>query len=83
MQLVKENTSRKIDSLGRISIPKSIRDRLEITQEDEIEFFLLHDGVDRYVCMTNHKPNGEKYRTAIEVLKEIGAEIPEGLKDYA
>ena len=30
MKLVKENVSRKVDALGRISVPKSLRDRLEI-----------------------------------------------------
>ena len=34
-----ENTTRKVDALGRVSIPKSLRDRLDIAAEDEMEFF--------------------------------------------
>ena len=37
MELLKENTSRKVDSLGRVSIPKSMRDRLDINEGDEVE----------------------------------------------
>ena len=43
MELRKENTTRKIDSLGRVSIPKSMRERLEIVEGDEMEFFMLAD----------------------------------------
>lgn len=42
MELLKENTSRKVDSLGRVSIPKSMRDRLDINEGDEVEFYLLN-----------------------------------------
>ena len=32
MQLIPENTSRKIDQLGRITLPKGLRDRLNLTE---------------------------------------------------
>lgn len=32
--------TRRIDNLGRLVIPKDVRDRLEIGAGDEIEFFL-------------------------------------------
>jgi len=41
MQLVNENVSRKIDSLGRISIPKGLRDRLGMTTDTELNFYTL------------------------------------------
>jgi len=41
MNLVSENVSRKIDSLGRIGIPKGIRDRLRLEVNDEMEFFTM------------------------------------------
>jgi AbrB family looped-hinge helix DNA binding protein len=43
MKLQSENTSRKVDSLGRVSIPKSLRDRLMINTEDQVYFYLLED----------------------------------------
>ena len=41
MQLVNENVSRKIDSLGRISIPKGLRDRLNMGTDAEVNFYTL------------------------------------------
>ena len=43
MEIIKENTTRKVDSLGRISIPKGMRDRLEIKTGEEMEFALVVD----------------------------------------
>jgi len=81
MKFVKENTSRKIDSLGRVSIPKSMRDRLEILEGDEVEFYLFeNDEGEQFVCLTNHKVNS-KYKLAAEVLVELGIEIPVELEE--
>ena len=33
MELINENTTRKIDNLGRIGIPKGIRNRLRFQHE--------------------------------------------------
>lgn len=35
---------RKIDELGRVTLPKEFRDTLELEEKDEIEIFLLKDG---------------------------------------
>ena len=81
LELLKENTTRKIDSLGRVSIPKGMRDRLEITEGDEVEFYLLNaDNGEQFVCLTNHKGGINKYETAAKVLEELGIEIPEELE---
>ena len=65
LELLKENTTRKVDSLGRVSIPKGMRDRLEININDEVEFFTLTDEVgEQYVCLTNHKSGTNKFALA-------------------
>ena len=80
MELLKENTTRKVDSLGRVSIPKSMRDRLDINVNDEVEFYLLNaDNGEQFVCLTNHAVNNSRYETAAEVLAELGIDIPEAL----
>ena len=82
MKLQSENTSRKVDSLGRVSIPKSLRDRLSIKTEDMLSFYLLEDdGGQQYVCLANKKAVDPKYQMAAAVLEELGAEIPECLLD--
>ena len=45
MKITKENVSRKLDSLGRISIPKGIRDRMRLEVNEEMEFFSLIDDL--------------------------------------
>ena len=81
MELLRENTTRKVDSLGRVSIPKSMRDRLDIQTNDEVEFYLLNaDNGEQFVCLTNHKGGTNKYETAAHVLEELGIDIPEELE---
>lgn len=82
MELLRENTTRKIDSLGRVSIPKGMRDRLEIAEGDEVEFYLLNaDNGEQFVCLTNHKPGANKYENAAKVLAELGIDIPKELEE--
>lgn len=84
MELIKENTTRKVDSLGRVSIPKSMRSRLEIETNDEVEFYLLNaDDGEQYVCLTNHKSSGNKYKMAAHLLQELGIAVPDELKERA
>lgn len=78
MELIKENTTRKVDSLGRVSIPKSMRDRLLIKEGDELEFYMLRDGDEQYVAIGKPGIN-TKYVRAAEVLKELGEEVPDSL----
>ena len=81
MELLKENTTRKVDSLGRVSIPKSMRDRLDINVNDEVEFYLLNaDNGEQFVCLTNHATNNSRYEIAAQVLTELGIEIPKELE---
>lgn len=82
MELLKENTTRKVDSLGRVSIPKSMRDRLDIETNDEVEFYLLNaDNGEQFVCLTNHKVGNSRYEVAAKVLEELGIDIPEVLSN--
>jgi len=80
VKLFKENATRKVDTLGRVSIPKGMRDRLDIKELDEVEFFLLEDDSgERYVALTNHAASRNKYAETADVLIELGLEIPDEL----
>lgn len=52
MKLIDEKVTRKVDGLGRVIIPKGMRDRLDIHPEDEVKFYVLEDGGRQYVCLT-------------------------------
>lgn len=78
-----ENTTRKVDALGRVSIPKSLRDRLDIQSEDEMAFYMMEYQDKRYIAMCNTKENMDevalKYKTAIDVLEELNIDLPAAL----
>lgn len=78
-QLVPENQKRKLDSLGRITIPKGLRDRLFINNDDEFEFYTINEGGKTYICLEVVDGIDPKYYAAKSVLEELGDEIPEGL----
>lgn len=55
-----ENIVRKLDSLGRITIPKGIRARMGWNENDEIEIYTARD----FVCL--RKADSEKHEIAIK-----------------
>ena len=75
-----ENTSRKLDSLGRVVIPKNLRDKYSINENDEINFytFSTEDG-QNFIALTNGKTLDPKYIIAAKVLEELGVEAPQQL----
>lgn len=83
MKLVKENVSRKVDALGRISVPKSLRDRLEIKEGDMVEFFLLEDEDVYYVSFRKYiDETDDKYARIARLMEEVGLEIPEEISKH-
>lgn len=46
MTIVCENTPRKIDASGRISIPKNMKNRLGFNDGDKIDFYTIIDDDD-------------------------------------
>lgn len=82
IQLKYEETRRKIDNLGRLVIPKSLRDRLRINTEDELDFwtFIDSDGKE-YIVLSTGKAVNPRYVEAARVLEELGEPIPKVLAD--
>lgn len=82
MQLVNENTSRKVDSLGRISVPKGMRDRMGINTNDEMTFYtLITDKGEQMICMAPSTFVRDRFYIAAEVLDELGLDLPRELRD--
>lgn len=78
-----ENVVKKVDSLGRVTLPKGLRDRFNINTNDELEILTLDlESGESYVCL--RKPvnnNGLRYAEAKKVLEELGLDIPEELEE--
>jgi bifunctional DNA-binding transcriptional regulator/antitoxin component of YhaV-PrlF toxin-antitoxin module len=77
-----ENVVKKIDDLGRITIPKSLRARMYINSENnQMEFFTAEIEGKDYILLAPYGSVDGKYLAAAEVLKELGAEIPTELQE--
>lgn len=70
------NIYKKIDSLGRVVIPKSVRDKMGIKDGDELEIVMIDGwiGLKKKV-----EVNDDRVQIAIEVLEEHGLPIPGSL----
>ena len=79
MVLRPENASRKLDAIGRITIPKSLRDRIGIKENEELDFYTLEADGKLFICLGNPHEVDPKYIMARKVLEELGAEVPEVL----
>ena len=81
--MTKENVIRKVDNLGRLVIPKAIRARYNIKENDAMEFVTFYDDDGNwYVGFTSVEETVDpKYVKAAEVLTELGIEIPPILLD--
>ena len=66
-----ENTTRRLDNLGRITIPKALRARLGIPEGAEMEFYTYKNKGITFICLAevNAKRDSEA-SAALEVLKE-------------
>jgi AbrB family looped-hinge helix DNA binding protein len=77
MNFENQNVSRKVDSLGRVSIPKGIRDRLSIMPNDEVNFWILDQEGTKFVCFTNSIGTEERCATAVRLLNSMDVTLPE------
>ena len=77
-----EDTRRRIDNLGRVVVPKTLRDRLRISTEDELDFWTFVDSEGKeYIALSTGKAVNPRYVEAALVLKELGEPIPQALAD--
>lgn len=80
MELINENTTRRIDSLGRIGVPKGIRNRMRLEVNQEMEFFTLRYEGKEYVAfapIAREENVDEKYIQVADLLSELGLDIPD------
>lgn len=76
MRIRPENTTRKIDALGRVTIPKGLRDRMGLHENDDMELFTMESGGCEYICLRSAHIEADKYRLAAELLQELNIAVP-------
>lgn len=79
MRIRPENTTRKIDALGRVTIPKGMRDRMGIRENDDMELFTMESGGREYICLASAQVMEDRYKLAASLLEELNIAIPADL----
>lgn len=79
MRIRPENTTRKIDALGRVTIPKGMRDRMGIRENDDMELFTMESGGREYICLASAQAMEDRYKLAASLLEELNIAIPADL----
>lgn len=81
MILRPENATRRVDHLGRITLPKSLRDRMYINSDnDTVELFTLEYEGKMYICLGSPETKANKIHAARAILEELGIDIPKELE---
>lgn len=70
--LIPENTTRKLDALGRITLPKGLRDRMFMGDNEELELYTANIDGRQCVCLCKPVSEEDEIQQAIEYLSEKG-----------
>lgn len=76
--LIPENVVRKLDSLGRITLPKGLRDRMNLIENAELEIFTARIDGRNCVCLSAPQTEEDEIAAAIEFLNKYGYVVEEG-----
>ena len=71
-QLIPENTTRRLDSLGRITLPKGLRDRMFLSDNAELELFTANIDGRQCICLAKPVTEEEEIQNAIDFLAGKG-----------
>ena len=81
LSIMPMNVSRKIDTLGRVVIPKGIRDTYKLNIGDEVYFSILNNDGQQYVGISKTNEDLVKYKIAMQVLLDLDLDVPEELAE--
>lgn len=80
-QLIPENVIRKLDPLGRITLPKGLRDRMYLSNDNaELEIFTAVIDGRQCICLSSPVDEVTRLLAAAEIFAECGVELPGEMK---
>lgn len=73
-----ENIVKTVDSLGRITLPKGLRDRMYMNSaNNQLEIFTMEVDGKMYICLTSPETVDNRLYAAAAIFKELGVALPE------
>lgn len=67
--------TRKLDSVGRIVVPKKLREQLRLISGVEYQFFLHEEDDHQYLCLQCSGPSPEELEAARDMLEKRGYSV--------
>lgn len=72
-----ENVIKTVDHLGRITLPKGLRDRMYINSTNsELEIFTMEVEGKMYICLASPDTVDNRLYAAAEIFKELNVPLP-------
>lgn len=77
-----ENVVKSVDSLGRITLPKGLRDRMYINSDNnELEIFTMDYEGRTFICLASPDTFDNRLYAAAEIFKEMGVPLPDIMQE--
>lgn len=77
-----ENVIKTVDHLGRITLPKGLRDRMYINSENnELEIFTMEINDKMYICLASPDTIDNRLYAAAEIFKELNVPLPKEFQE--
>lgn len=72
-----ENVIKTVDNLGRITLPKGLRDRMYMNSDNnQLEIFTMDIDGKMYICLTSPDTVDNRLYAAAEIFKELNVPLP-------
>ena len=81
-QLVPENVTRKLDNLGRITLPKGLRDRMYLNDNTELEIFTANVDGRNCIVLATPETEASKLLLAQQLFQECDIKLPNEIIEY-
>lgn len=77
-----ENVIKTVDSLGRITLPKGLRDRMYMNSDNnQLEIFTMNVDGKMYICLTSPDSIDNRLYAAAEIFKELNVPLPKEFQE--